>query len=186
MTIKEVIIGAATLAGEEKTAKALIGTETADDKEILGRIDLLTRLANLVIGETAATYIPLKTEEKVGTADGKVYYADLKKNAVKILGVYDEFGDKLAFKHFGEYFSSSRGTLSVVYAYSPSNLGLDDDAGYTERDVSANVLSYGVAAEYCLTQGRFDEAVMWRERYSDGIEAFCLPENRRTKRRGWL
>lgn len=187
MTIKEIIKTAAVLLGEDKLYKDLTsGEESVTDAEVLSEINLFTQLSNLLIDELSATYIPLKKEEKIYTADGKIRYSDLKENAVKILGVYDRYGEKTTFTQFTEYMIAAAGELTVSYAYTPSTLGLNDKTGYCERDVSACVLAYGVAAEYCLSRGRFDEAVFWRKRYSDGVEAFCLPKSVKTKRRGWL
>lgn len=187
MTIKEIIKTAAVLLGEDELYKELTsGEETAIDAEVLSEINLFAQLSNLLIDELSATYIPLKKEEKVYTSDGKIRYGDLKENAVKILGVYDRYGEKALFTQFTEYMITAAGELTVSYAYTPSTLGLNDKTGYSERDVSVCVLAYGVAAEYCLNKGRFDEAMFWRKRYSDGVEAFCLPKNVKTKRRGWL
>ena len=36
--------------------------------------------------------------------------------------------------------------------------------------ITPRVLAYGVAAEYCITEG-IDEAVTWDKRYKDGIAA---------------
>lgn len=186
MTVKEIIKTAATLIGEEEVFSALDKEASEIQSETLKKIDLLTRLINLVVGELSATYIPLKKEEKIKTSDGKIKYSDLTENAVKILAVYDEYGEKKECAATAEYIMTGDGEFTVVYAYAPPNLGIGDETGYSERDVSTTVLSYGVIAEYCLTQGRFDEATFWRKRYSDGIDCFCLPQNSRTKRRGWL
>lgn len=186
MTVKEILKSATTLLGEERVFSALEAEPSQADSETLKKIDLLTRLVNLTVGELSATYVPLKKEEKLTATDGRIKYTDLKENAVKILAVYDAYGNKADYTVTAEYVITGVGEFTVVYAYAPSNFGLDDETGYSERDVSTTVLSYGVIAEYCLTQGRFDEATFWRKRYSDGVECFCLPQNSRTKRRGWL
>ena len=186
MSVKETIKLAAMLTGDEAVSNALDQTQTTSDKDVLARIDLLTKLCNLVVNELSASYIPLKTTQNFNTSDGKIKYADLNENAVKITGVYDGYGNKLAHTLYNEYLTTARGVVTVEYAYTPANKGLTDQIGYTAREMSVSVLAYGVAAEFCLTQGRFDEAVIWRKRYSSGIEGFCLPENKRIKRRGWL
>ena len=186
MKIRDIIKIAATLTAEEKVVSSLASSVTETDKTVLSDIDLFTRLANLVISELAASYIPMKKEEKITTTDGIVRYSALKENPVRILGVYDTYGDKLSFKLFPEYMRVCGGDVCVVYAYSPANAGLDEETGYAEKDVSAEVLALGTAAEYCLAKGRTEEAVFFRKRFSDGVERFCMPENKRIKRRGWL
>ena len=115
-----------------------------------------------------------------------VRYSALKENPIKILGVYDSYGNKLSFTVFPEYIRVCGGEITLIYAYSPANAGLDEETGYTEKDVSAEVLALGTAAEDCLIAGRTEEAVAFRKRFSDGVERFCMPENKRIKRRGWL
>ena len=44
-------------------------------------------------------------------------------------------------------------------------------------------LAYGVLAEFCLTEARFDEAVMWHERYVNAVNLLLKPKNTRIKGR---
>lgn len=186
MKIKEIIKIAATFVAEEKVVSSLSADTVETDDSILSRIDLFTRLSNLVISELAASYIPMRKEETLTAESGIVKYSSLKENPLVILGVYDSYGNKTPFTQFPEYMRVCGGRVTVVYAYSPSNAGIDEEIGYNERDVSAEVIALGVAAEYCVTQGRIEEAVTFRKRYSDGVERFCMPQNKRIKRRGWL
>ena len=82
MTVKETIKLAAMLTGDEAVSNALDQTQTTSDKDVLARIDLLTKLCNLVVNELSASYIPLKTTQNFNTSDGKIKYADLNENAV--------------------------------------------------------------------------------------------------------
>lgn len=186
MKIKEIIKIAADFTAREKVFSSLSSSATETDKTVLSEIDLFTRLVNLVTGELAASYIPMKKEEKITATDGIVRYSALKENPIKILGVYDSYGNKLSFTVFPEYMRVCGGEITLIYAYSPANAGLDEETGYTEKDVSAEVLALGTAAEYCLIAGRTEEAVAFRKRFSAGVERFCMPENKRIKRRGWL
>lgn len=187
MKIREIIKIAAVFTAREKVYSSLSSSATETDKTVLSEIDLFTRLVNLVTSELAASYIPMKKEEKITATDGIVRYSALKENPIKILGVYDSYGNKLSFNVFPEYMRvCGGGEITLIYAYAPANAGLDEETGYTERDVSAEVLALGTAAEYCLTEGRTEEAVAFRKRFSDGVERFCMPENKRIKRRGWL
>lgn len=186
MKLNEIIKAAAVLVADEKTAEYVASADTSSDSETISRVNLYVDLANLVINELSSSYIPMKTKEKKSVSDGKIFYSSLKFNPVKILGVYDENGDRLSFEIRPEYLITEQCEVTVVYAYTPKSVGLNGEVGYDERDVSVSVLAYGVAAEFCLVQGRTDEAVTWRKRYSSGVEGFCMPENKRIKRRGWL
>ncbi len=186
MKLKEIIKAAAILVADEKTAKSIASSTYSSDSDTVARVNLFVDLANLVINELSSSYVPMKIKENKVATDGKIFYSSLKYNPLKILGVYDKLGNKLSFEIRPEYLITERGNVTVVYAYTPKSVGLNEEVGYGERDVSVAVLAYGVAAEFCLTQGRIDEAVTWRKRYSSGVEGFCMPENKRIKRRGWL
>ena len=73
----------------------------------------------------------------------------------------------------------------MEYEYAPTNYGLNDSVGFNAK-ITAALLGYGVAAEYCVTQGRFDEAVLWRQRYTAGVERVALPKSATLKDRCWL
>ena len=73
----------------------------------------------------------------------------------------------------------------MEYEYAPSNYGINDAVGFNGK-ITAALLGYGVAAEYCVTQGRFEEAVLWRKRYTEGVERVVLPKSREIKGRCWL
>jgi hypothetical protein len=82
-----------------------------------------------------------------------------------------------------EYIETNVKKGVVCYQYVPGNYGLDDDIGYTEKDITPRILCFGVLGEFCLTERRFDESVMWRNRYVDEIASLVLPKNKSIKQR---
>ena len=186
MTIKDIIKSAATFLNLtdvteylNSNSQALPATATAS------AVDALTRLSNLVISELAASYIPMTCAETVTTTDGKIIFASLTHNVTRILSVKNQFGHDAEFKLFPEYLKVFGGEYTVEYEYAPENYGLNDSAGF-KKDVTAALLGYGVAAEYCVTQGRFEEAILWRKRYTAGVERIALPKSAKMKGRCWL
>ena len=77
MKIREIIKIAADFTAREKVFSSLSSSATETDKTVLSEIDLFTRLVNLVTGELAASYIPMKKEEKITATDGIVRYSAL-------------------------------------------------------------------------------------------------------------
>ena len=75
---------------EEIYGDGEFGASAGEDS--LDKVNLMVNLANLVINELACTYLPLITEEQMTFSNGKAYYKDFKKKAVKILKVYNLFG----------------------------------------------------------------------------------------------
>lgn len=187
MKLSEIVAAAATLLGREEINEYLSDTTTENvSATTLAEVDTMTRLANLVLNELAGSYIPMVCTEKVTPVNGRVYYSELDRKILKIRGVYDDYGRKLFFVVHPEYLHARGEADSVEYEYLPDNLGLTEETGYLDKDVSVSVLAYGLAAEVCLSENRFDEAVMWRKRYSDGVASFALPESAVMKSRCWL
>ena len=112
------------------------------------------------------------------------------KKAVKILGVYDlsgcavDFDDKTEYILVNSVLSCSQ-TLVVKYQYSPNNYSLTDEIGYSEMQISARAIAYGVASEVCISEGDFDQAVMHHKRYVDEIALITMPKNTTIKQRSW-
>lgn len=187
MTIKDIIKSAATFLNLTDVTEYLnsaspspaVATATAS------AVDSLTRLSNLVISELAASYIPMICAETVQTSNGKIVFANLTHNVTRILSVKNQFGHDAEFKLFPEYLNVFGGEYTVEYEYAPANYGLNDSVGF-KNDVTAALLGYGVAAEYCVTQGRFEEAILWRKRYTAGVERIALPKSAKMKGRCWL
>ncbi len=184
MSIKDILKNAALLLGRENVIDYCNGLTFNDDT--LRTVNNMTGLINLVISELACTYIPMVKRETVSTSNGKIYYKDLTENALKVLGVYDTSGKEVHFEQNIEYLTINGSSVVVEYEYSPANYGIDDEIGYREKDVSACVLAYGLCAEFSISEGRFDQAVMWHKRYVDALSEICMPRNTHVKERRWV
>ena len=188
MKIKDVVKTTALLLGKEKLYMALLSENGIDstDNEILALADVMTRLANLVITELATSYILMKKREKVIFNAGKFFYANLSETPLKILGVYDLNGNSYKYSQHHEYLTAPTSCAVIEYAYKPANYDLDSIIGYTELDVSLRTLALGLAAECCIVEGRFDEAVMWHKRFEESVEKTCCPKNATVKERSFV
>ena len=162
------------------------GTEIS--AETYKALNLIVVLTNLVLNELACTYLPMVIEEQISFSNGKAFYKDFKKKAVKILDVNDQFGNSLNFIDKAEYLyvpETINQTLTVKYQYAPDNYSLMDKIGYTEKDISLRAIAYGVASEYYISQGDFDFAVMYHKHYVDEISFMNPPKNAKIKERSW-
>ena len=185
MTLKEVIKTATVFLNLIDVSAYVDDNGATHTSATLANLDLLTRLSNLVIMELASSYVPMVCIETVNSQDGKIIFANLTHNATRILSVKNEFGYDAEFKLYPEYVKVFGGTYTVEYEYAPSNYSLNDTVGFNDK-ITAALLGYGVAAEYCVTQGMFEEAVLWRTRYTEGVERVVLPKSRAIKGRCWL
>ena len=185
MTIKDIVKTAAVFLNLTDVTTYLESNSVTPSQTTLTAVDSLTRLSNLVVVELAASYVPMTCSETVETADGKIVFGNLSHNVTRILSVKNQFGHDAEFRLYPEYLKVFGGIYTVEYEYAPANYGLNDAVGFNGR-ITAALLGYGVAAEYCVTQGRFDEAVLWRKRYTFGVERVALPKSADLKGRCWL
>ena len=117
-----------------------------------------------------------------------IKFATLGISPLEILAVYDSEGNELDYVK-NAYGLESKGGVAIykiAYSYLPENYGLTDTIGKFMKPVSYNLLAYGVAAEFCLTQARFDEALMWNDRFVKGVNALMRPKNGRVKGRSFI
>lgn len=184
MTVKDIMRTVATLVGREDVVKYLL-KESEGNEEVLSDIDLLTRLINIVVSELACSYVPMVAREKIEVKNGKFYFKDLTKTPLSVKNVYDYYGNQTAYSVTGEYIKTDLG-VQIEYTILPSNYGLEDQLGYTEKDISPIILAYGTAAEYSISKGCFDEAVTWHNRYVNALSEVCLPKNKMVKQRSWI
>lgn len=186
MKVKEVIRTVALLLNREDVIEYLDSGVAQEGSDTVKTVNVLVELLNLVVSELSSTYIPAVKSERVSLYNGKVNYSVLSEQVLKILHVIDDNGKEIDFTQYNEFFTFGCPSATVEYEYLPKVVGIDDELCYSESKIEKRVLSYGTLAEYAITEGEFDEAVMWHKRYVDGVEAICLPQNKKVKRRRWV
>ncbi len=186
MTVKDVLKATCAMVNREDVLDYLNDKNTVPSEDTLSAVNIMTALSNLVIGELAGTFIPMVKSERVVTTDKKVKYADLSERCLRILAVYNDKNEKIFYRHTPEYMIVDENSVTVEYEFNPPNYSLEDEIGYSEEDISTATLSYGLAAEYSISRGSFDEAVMWHERYVDSVSAKRKIKNSTIKSRSFV
>ena len=123
------------------------------------RADLLDCF-NSVEQELALNYLPLYATHTCNS--NIVYYDELEYAPVRIVGC------NCKFKIYPKYIESKEAITSIQYAYTPCNKELLDECSYSQEFLSC--LTKGVISEYLLSQGFYEEAAAWREKYKKEIE----------------
>lgn len=169
MKVKEVMALAAANLGRDDLIAAI--DDLRGDPS--GELQTLLRCYNLVENELALDYLPLKYEDTVELVAGKAPYSAFSFAPVAVTNVISN-GRDAAFAVRPDcvvpQVDGCEKTVQVRYCYSPAEKGVEEDGSFSGR-VSARLLSYGVACEFCLTQGKFDEAKLWEGRFQDAIRA---------------
>ena len=183
MTVKNIILAAAKLVGVgDSVASYLTESDASGEADANSLLDAF----NCVENQIALDYLPLKAEEEIESETGAVRYDALSRGAVCILKVTDKWGNSLPYKLFPEYLKTQAGRLKITYSYAPKEKGLDDKTDFSLY-LSKRLLSYGVAAEFCLKNGLFEDAAVWEHKYKDAIAAaYRARPQVRVKSRRWV
>ena len=157
MTVKEVVELSAELLGVELTEE---NTATLLD------------CYNLVENELATDYFPLRTVDKVLIKENEIKYANLQRQAYRIMGVCDENSKEVKYKIYPQYMTIDKkynGKYCLVrYAYVPKEKKIDDISDF-EEGMFKDILAYEVCAEYCIINGDFEQGKLWDDKYKKAI-----------------
>lgn len=167
MTVKEGILAAAGELGIYEEVQAYLQGENSDGAR---ETENLLRCFNLVENELALDYLPLVREEEFQTQTGVLFFSELSRAAVRVLKVTDKWGNEAAFRLFPEYLKTEAQEGTVRYSYAPAQKGLEDESDFT-FPASPRLFGYGIAAEYCLANGLFEESAVWEQKYKAAIVA---------------
>lgn len=129
---------------------------------------LLLRCANLVVGEVAAEYLPLKATEVLSSPDGNIEYSAFSRRPIEVYSVRRN-GAKCRYKMYPHKLITEAGEVEVCYSYVPQSVGIDEELDFAEGKLTPRVLAYGTAAEYCLINCLHQEAGVWDKRYKDSL-----------------
>lgn len=165
LTVREILLSAAEALHLDDAIAYLSGKSTK-----LGETNDLLRCYNLVENELALDYLPLQAEETFESTTGVLYYSTFDNAIVRVLHVSDESGNPTDFKLFPDYFKTQPGVVCIRYTYSPKAKTVDQVCEYTMQ-ASARLFTYGIAAEYTLALGMFEESAAWDKKYKDAITA---------------
>lgn len=146
---------------------------------------LLVICANNCLDEITSEYLPLKCEALAQANDGKILYSDLGE-------VYDivsvtKNGKKVDYELMPSYIKVNKDDVySVKFCCRPPTLTPEDDVPNINR-LTARILAYGIAAEYLLIKGFYDEAVTYDQRFKDALKRAAYGSGeKRIKLRRWL
>lgn len=183
MIFKNIAKAAAHLLDKEDVVAHF--DEPSSSDAVRREAELVARCVNLCIAQTAAEYAPFLAEETVEAPNGTVEFSALSHDAADIVSAEDLSGNRLKIKLYPGYFRTSPGTVKVRYSYYPGKFSEEDEVCFGDRRVSEGLLAYGAAAEYCLVAGLFDEAVIWNEKYLDGVKKTLFGRNKTIRERVW-
>ena len=126
--------------------------------------DNLLTCFNTIEQELALNYLPLYATHQCNSK--VVYYSDFEYSPVRIVGC------NCKFKLYPTHIESHDDITHIDYAYTPHFKNLYDECSYNE--LFEKCLSYGVIAEYLLSQGFYEESIRWSSKYKHEIELLMM------------
>ncbi len=182
MTVKEILKAAAVELGIADQVEAYFAGDYPDG---ITEVNALLRCFNLVENELAIDYLPLYAEEEIYSATGAIYFSVFSKPVVRVIHVVDESGNDAPFKLFPKYLKTQGGKVVIRYTYTPKEKTVDGESDFP-ANVSLRLFAYGIAAEYSLASGMFEDAAIWEKKYKDAITAaYRVSPCRRIRSRRW-
>lgn len=184
MLVKEIAALAAANLGREDLQRQ---AETSAGQPA-GELASLLRCYNLVENEVALDYYPVKREESFLPVSGRIAFTRFACPPVRIVSAEDGDGKPLSFTVCTEgiELSPPASCAAVTYEYAPAEKGWNDASEFSGK-ISARLLSFGVACEFCLSRGQFSEAALWEKRYREALRAAGYPRGKlRVRARRWV
>lgn len=167
MTVKEAIYTAAGMLGIEGRVREYLENGASDGKQ---DAEALLRCFNAVESEIALDYLPLCAEDELVSETGVIEYSLLSNAAIRVVRVLDEGGNGAPFRLYPKYVKTVPGKVRIVYAYAPKEKTADENSDFLLY-TSPRLFGYGMAAEYCLAAGLFEDAEVWDNKYKDALSA---------------
>ncbi len=148
----------------EETMADYENSFTDKEKTSLNRhLDCLQSVQDEIITE----YKPLIFEECFKSENFKILTSAFSKPVFEILSIKDLKGRKVKFKVYPNYIMAFSGMVEIRYSYKCT---LENMSSEVETDIPPRILAYGVAREYLLRQGLYDDADIYENRFKDGLK----------------
>lgn len=116
---------------------------------------------NVVENELAVDYIPLYATHQCSSR--VVYYSEFEYRPVRIVNCNCDF------KIYPEFIEGKEDVVEIKYSYMPYSKSIYDECSYGEKYLDC--LAYGTVCEYLCSQGFFEEALLWKKKYKNQIQA---------------
>lgn len=132
----------------------------------------MNKCIQTVLQEIAQDYLHCIFSEKVYLSSNEKYlFTKLTKPIISMRNLLKD-DCSVPFKMVNDGFTVDEcGEYTVIYNYLPQ---IDVESGLITEfspSLTDRVVSYGVAAEYLLLEGRYDEASLWDSRFRDGLKS---------------
>jgi hypothetical protein len=185
MTVKSILKLATSLLNR-KDFLSYLESGSSLDVNIKDEIDTLVACYNVVAEELSTVYDKIVYTQKLTVSNGVLKYTQFTYNPVKILSVKDNDGKDVDCEILPTELRTNVSRIVVEYTYIPKKRLLDDESDFKNTPFKERVFAYGIATEYLLIKGSYEEASLWHDKYLGAIKnSLSIKGSSKIKGRVW-
>ncbi len=147
----------------------LYGTEVKDHT-----INKMAKCVLYTIERIVQDYFPIKGSVKIAPKNKMIPYEEItNEKLIGITTICDQYGNGVMYEAYDKYIKVfTDAELTITYNYSiGENVRYDSVIDYIPPMITERAIIYGACYEYCLMNGRYDEANIYDVRFNDTILA---------------
>lgn len=187
MKVKDILLLTATILNR-KDLVSFYNLNVSDDYlKSQEDSDILLSSYNILMEEIASETLKLTHLEKLQVDNGVLSYSKFKYNPISIISVKNNENQDVNCKILPTEIKLNENEVFCEYSYIPSLKGLEDDCEIVGTFIPKTTVAYGIATEFCLIKGMFEEAGVWHQKYVNGLNRLIKPKKcKKLKVRKWL
>ncbi len=189
MKAKEIIKNVCVYLGKEEILNSNLfeegGTSLTNQENL--EIGKMVNCINLVTEEIATEYIPLLRQKEMTLQNGQIEVFEIDPNIHEIVSIKSKFGRELKYKLINNKVICFATNVVVTYKAHPTKITLESEAETFGGKLSARILAYGVASEFCFLEMLYEDATIWENRFKNALFVNARKKGElKLKKRGWF
>ena len=184
--LKNILIKCADILNRNDISKILktqTDVEKILDETLKSDVYRLINYFNFTVNTLFENYFNLTYSETLKSdANNIIHYHNFQYTPVKILEVYDEYGNSNVATVLSAHIltNKSKKNFVVVYAYLPNELkNLTDEIQFSE--IFSKAICFGVVSEFFACKNMYNESEFWKNRFMFEIFKLKTKKERRLK-----
>ena len=179
MTVRDVLYECACILGDTEFAIDLKLHDELINDETERKYKVMLSSFNAIVNEVAISYLAPTTYKPF---DSKTINTNMFEHVVKkIISVTDSNGKNIGYTNDDGVLTMNVAKGRINYEYIPNDFGIDDNFVYEKKKIGKMAFAYGTAFEFCMREGRVDEAVNWESRYRQFTELKSMNGSKKLK-----
>lgn len=170
MTVKNILKLVSALLNRKDLVRYFENSSCDDYERIKEDVDSLLTSYNVIADEVATTYLKLVNSEEFEVQNGRLTYDKFKFSPISILSVKDLKNKDVSCRILHTEIKVNIDNVIVEYTYTPNKKGLDDECDFSKTQIKERVLAYGIATEFCLIKGMYEEGSLWHDKYTEALK----------------